>query len=307
MDIATHADAVRRFNRFYTHRIGVLPEKLLQSPFSLTEVRVLYELAQREQPAAAGVAKDLGLDPGYLSRILRGFETRGLVRRTPSVTDARQSLLALTPKGRKIFAALDKASTQEASSMLFTLSSEQQNRLVGAMQTIEEILGGASETKVPYILRPPQPGDMGWVVQAHGALYAREYGWNEECEALIAEIVVKFIREFDPRRERCWIAEQRDGRNVGCVFLVRESDGEAKLRLLLVEAEARGLGIGKRLVDECIRFARQAGYKRITLWTNDVLHAARQLYEQARFQLIEEKRHHSFGQDLVGQTWSLEL
>jgi len=306
MDIATHADAVRRFNRFYTHRIGVLPEKLLQSPFSLTEVRVLYELAQREQPAAAGVAKDLGLDPGYLSRILRGFETRGLVRRTPSVTDARQSLLALTPKGRKIFAALDKASTQEASSMLFTLSSEQQNRLVGAMQTIEEILGGASETKVPYILRPPQPGDMGWVVQAHGALYAREYGWNEECEALIAEIVVKFIREFDPRRERCWIAE-RDGRNVGCVFLVRESDGEAKLRLLLVEAEARGLGIGKRLVDECIRFARQAGYKRITLWTNDVLHAARQLYEQARFQLIEEKRHHSFGQDLVGQTWSLEL
>jgi DNA-binding MarR family transcriptional regulator/N-acetylglutamate synthase-like GNAT family acetyltransferase len=306
MDIATHAAAVRRFNRFYTHRIGVLPEKLLQSPFSLTEVRVLYELAQREQPAAAGIAKDLGLDAGYLSRILRGFETRGLVSRTPSETDARQSLLAFTPKGRKIFEALDKASTQEVSGMLFTLSNEQQNRLVGAMRTIEEILSPTPQPKVPYILRPHQPGDMGWVVQAHGVLYAREYGWNEEFEALVAEIVAKFIRQFDARRERCWIAE-REGRNVGCVFLVRESDEEAKLRLLLVDAEARGLGIGKRLVDECIRFARQSGYRRLSLWTNDVLHAARHLYEQAGFRLVEEKRHHSFGRDLVGQTWMLDL
>jgi DNA-binding MarR family transcriptional regulator/N-acetylglutamate synthase-like GNAT family acetyltransferase len=306
MDTATRAAAVRRFNRFYTHRIGVLPEKLLQSPFSLTEVRVLYELAQRARPAASGIAKDLGLDAGYLSRILRGFETRGLVRRTPSETDARQSLLALTPKGRKIFAALDKASTQEVNGMLVTLSEEQQNRLLGAMRTIEDILNPAPEAKVPYILRPPQPGDMGWVVQAHGMLYAREHGWNEEFEALVAEIVAKFIRQFDARRERCWIVE-REGRNVGCVFLVRESDEEAKLRLLLVEAEARGLGIGKRLVDECIRFARRAGYRRITLWTNDVLHAARHIYEQAGFRLVEEKPHHSFGHDLVAQTWQIDL
>ena len=306
MDTATRAAAVRRFNRFYTERIGVLHEKWRQSPFSLAESRVLYEVAHRDAPTASEIAGELGLDAGYLSRMLRGLATRGLVRRIPSPSDARQSLLAVTPKGRKVFAALDKASTQEVSDMLFTLSNEQQNRLVGAMQTIEEILNPAPEAIVPYILRPPQPGDMGWVVQAHGVLYAREYGWNEEFEALVAEIVAKFIRQFDARRERCWIAE-REGRSVGCVFLVRESDDEAKLRLLLVEAEARGLGIGKRLVDECIRFARQAGYRRVALWTNDVLHAARHLYEQAGFRLVEEKRHHSFGRDLVGQTWMLDL
>lgn len=306
MDLRNRADAVRRFNRFYTRQIGVLQEKLLHSAFSLTEVRVLYELAYRDGPAASELAGYLGLDAGYLSRILRGFETRGLVRRTPSESDARQSLLALTPKGRRTFAPLDAASTDEVRGMLGGLSDEEQNRLTGSMSAIEELLGGKRREKAPYILRTHQAGDMGWVVQAHGLLYAREYGWDQQFEALVAEIAAKFIRHFDPRRERCWIAE-RDGVDVGCVFLVRESDEEARLRLLLVSPEARGLGMGKRLVDECVRFARQAGYRKITLWTNDVLHAARHIYEQAGFRLVEEKRHHSFGHDLVGQTWLLKL
>jgi DNA-binding MarR family transcriptional regulator/GNAT superfamily N-acetyltransferase len=306
MDLRQRADAVRRFNRFYTRQIGLLHEKLLRSPFSLTEVRVLYELAHRDLPTSSELARDLGLDAGYLSRILHGFETRGLVRRTTSKNDARQSLLALTPKGRKTFGPLDAASTGEVRAMLGGLSDEEQNRLVGAMGAIEELLGGGRHESVPYILRAHRPGDMGWVVQSHGVLYAREYGWDEQFEALVAGIAAKFIRQFDPRRERCWIAE-RDGRNAGCVFLVRESDAEARLRLLLVAPEARGLGMGKRLVDECVRFARQTGYRKVTLWTNDVLTAARHIYQQAGFRLTEEKPHHSFGHDLVGQTWQLEL
>jgi DNA-binding MarR family transcriptional regulator/GNAT superfamily N-acetyltransferase len=306
MDLSTRAEAVRRFNRFYTRRIGILHEKLLRSPFSLTEVRVLYELAHRDRPTASDVAGELGLDAGYLSRILRGFETRGLVRRKASETDSRRSLLALTPKGRRTFAPLDAASTDEVRAMLDELSEEQRTRLVGAMEAIEELLGGGRQEKVPYILRTHRPGDMGWVVHSHGLLYAREYGWNEEFEGLVPEIVAQFIRQFDPRRERCWIAE-RDGSNAGSVFLVRESDEEARLRLLLVTPEARGLGMGRRLVDECLRFARQAGYRRVTLWTNDVLHAARRIYQQAGFRLVEEKPHHNFGHDLVGQTWLLEL
>ncbi|MFZ0635074.1 MAG: helix-turn-helix domain-containing GNAT family N-acetyltransferase [Candidatus Acidiferrales bacterium] len=297
---------MRRFNRFYTRQMGVLHEKLLRSPFSLTEVRVLYELAHRKAPTASELAGDLGLDAGYLSRILGGFETRGLVRRTPSENDARQSLLALTPKGRKTFAPLDAASTDEVRTMLGGLSDTEQNRLVGAMAAIEELLGGGRREKAPYILRAHQPGDMGWVVHAHGLLYAREYGWDERFEALVAEIVARFIHQFDPKRERCWIAE-RDGVNAGCVLLVRESDEEARLRLLLVTPQARGLGMGKRLVDECLRFARQAGYRKVTLWTNDVLHAARRIYQHAGFRLVEEKAHNNFGHDLVGQTWLLEL
>jgi DNA-binding MarR family transcriptional regulator/N-acetylglutamate synthase-like GNAT family acetyltransferase len=305
MDAGQRADAVRRFNRFYTRRIGVLHEKWRQSPFSLAELRVLYELAHRDGATASEVAGELGLDAGYLSRMLRGLTARGLVRRTPSESDARQNLLALTLKGRKAFAPLDAASTSEVAAMLDGLPEEGQARLVGAMEAIEELIGDGGRERVPYILRPHRLGDMGWVVQAHALLYGREYGWNEEFEALAAEIVAKFIRQFDPRRERCWIGE-RDG-NAGSVFLVRESDEEARLRLLLVTPEARGLGMGRRLVDECLRFAREAGYGRVTLWTNDVLTAARHIYEQAGFRLVEEKKHHSFGHDLVGQTWALEL
>lgn len=306
MDAGQRADAVRRFNRLYTRRIGVLHEKWRQSPFSLAELRVLYELAHRDGATASEVAGELGLDAGYLSRMLRGLTARGLVRRTPSESDARQNLLALTLKGRKAFAPLDAASTSEVAAMLDGLPEEGQARLVGAMEAIEELIGDGGRERVPYILRPHRLGDMGWVVQAHALLYGREYGWNEEFEALAAEIVAKFIRQFDPRRERCWIGE-RDGRNAGSVFLVRESDEEARLRLLLVTPEARGLGMGRRLVDECVRFAREAGYGRVTLWTNDVLTAARHIYEQAGFRLVEEKKHHSFGHDLVGQTWALEL
>jgi DNA-binding MarR family transcriptional regulator/N-acetylglutamate synthase-like GNAT family acetyltransferase len=298
--------AVRGFNRFYTRQIGVLDEGLLKSQFSLTQARVLYELAHRENPSASELAKDLGLDAGYLSRILAGFEESGLVRRKRSAADARQSILSLTPKGRRVFAPLDARSSREVGAMLERLEPAERSRLVAAMRTIQALLGGAPQPAVPYILRPPQPGDFGWVAARHGAIYAQEYGWDEHFEALVAEIVAKFIREFDARRERCWIAE-REGVPVGSVFVVRGSDEVAKLRLLLVEPKARGLGIGARLVSECIRFARQAGYRKITLWTNDILTAARRIYEAAGFRLVEETRHHSFGKDLVGQNWELDL
>jgi DNA-binding MarR family transcriptional regulator/GNAT superfamily N-acetyltransferase len=300
--------AVRRFNRFYTRQIGVLQEHLLRTPFSLTEGRVLYELAHRERTTATELIEQLGLDPGYLSRILRGFEKRGLVAKEPSFTDGRRHLLALTAQGRDEFAKLDAATAAEIGTMLDRLSGEERKRLVEAMGTIEELLGGRPEPRVPYLLRSPQPGDMGWVVQSHGELYAREYGWGEEFEALVAEIVASFVRRFDPRRDRCWIAE-REGENVGSVFLVQHPENRdvAKLRLLLVDPKARGLGIGKRLVDECIAFGRRTGYRKITLWTNSVLHAARRIYEAAGFHLVHEEPHHSFGHDLVGQTWELEL
>lgn len=299
-------EAVRRFNRFYTKQIGVLQDGLLSSPFSLTEARVLYELAHRDKPTASEFGKELGLDAGYLSRILRGFEKRGLVEKGPSETDGRQSLLWLTEQGREAFAPLDARSRDEIGAMLDNLSAAQQGRLTEAMRTIEALLGARPDSKAPYLLRPHQPGDMGWVVSRHGVLYAREYGWDERFEALVAEIAAAFIRTFDPKRERCWIAE-KDGENVGSVFLVAQSETVAKLRLLLVEPEARGLGIGARLVDECVRFARQAGYRKITLWTNDVLHAARHIYQRAGFQLVHEEPHHSFGHDLNGQTWELTL
>jgi DNA-binding MarR family transcriptional regulator/GNAT superfamily N-acetyltransferase len=297
---------VRRFNRFYTKQIGVLNEGLLNSPFSLTQARVLYELAHRRQPRATALGKDLGLDAGYLSRILRDFEDRRLIARKPSQTDGRQSELSLTPRGRRTFAPLDARSHQEVGAMLARLSIADQRRLLEAMRTIETVLGAGPDPEVPYVLRAPRPGDMGWVIHRHGALYAQEYGWDERFEALVAEIVVKFVQHFDPTRERCWIAE-RHGEPVGSVFLVKKSKAVSKLRLLLVEPSARGLGIGARLVSECIAFARQVGYRKMTLWTNDILHAARRIYEKEGFRLVHKERHHSFGHGLVGETWDLDL
>lgn len=287
-------DTVRRFNRFYTRRIGVLNEGHLASPFSLAEVRVMYELAHRATPTASELARDLALDTGYLSRILRRFERRGLLVRRPSPADGRRTLLALSAEGLSAFGTLDARAHDDVAAMLHALPATEQRRVLGAMRTIERTLGaphdGAAPT--PYRIRPHQPGDMGWVVHRHDALYAREYGWDEQFEALVAEIAAKFLRRFDPERERCWIAEQ-DDEIVGSVFLV--------------EPEARGLGIGNRLVDECIRFAREAGYWKVVLWTNDVLHSARRIYEAAGFRLVREGPHHSFGHDLVEQTWELVL
>lgn len=299
-------EAVRGFNRFYTRQIGVLDEGLLKSPFSLTEARVLYELAHRESPAPTALGKELRIDAGYLSRILRGFKKRGIVSITRSQTDGRQSLLRLTQRGRERFAELETRTRQQVSKMLRRLSPADQKRLIDAMQTVEGLLRGPGEKKPAYVLRPHQPGDMGWVIHRHGILYSQEYGWDQQFEALVAEIAAKFIRDFDPQRERCWIAEL-DGEIAGSVFLVKHSDDVAKLRLLLVEPKARGLGIGKRLVEECIRFAPQAGYRKITLWTNSILLAARGIYERAGFVLVQRESHHSFGHDLVSETWELTL
>jgi DNA-binding MarR family transcriptional regulator/GNAT superfamily N-acetyltransferase len=307
-DLDRRVEAVRRFNRFYTRKIGVLGEGLLDSPYTLTQARVLYELAHRERPTASDLVKDLGLDPGYLSRILRGFEKHGLLARAPSTEDARQRHLTLTPQGRKAFASLDRITRQQIAALLSPLSEPQQTQIETAMQQIEGVLGDDAPTPVPagYRLRPHRPGDMGWVVHRHGALYAAEYGWDESFEALVAEIVAGFIKHFDPTRERCWIAEG-EGQILGSVFLVQDSPAVAKLRLLLVEPAARGLGLGRRLVEECIDFARRTGYRRIRLWTNRNLAAARHLYERLGFQLVESEPHRSFGHDLVGETWELTL
>jgi DNA-binding MarR family transcriptional regulator/GNAT superfamily N-acetyltransferase len=298
--------AVRRFNRFYTGQIGVIQEGHLESPFSLAEVRVLYELAHRDAPTAAELARELGLDAGYLSRIVRRLENRSLIAKTRAPRDGRQAHLRLTDEGRSAFAALDERATTEIERMLARVPADDRPRLIGAMRTIERLLGSHAESKPSYLLRTHQPGDMGWVVYRHGVLYAREYGWDERFEALVAQIVAEFVQHFDPKRERCWIAEQ-DGERVGSVFLVKKSDTVAKLRLLLVEPKARGHGIGHRLVDECIRFARQARYQRMTLWTNSVLHAARRIYEAAGFRLVSEEPHEMFGPAEVAQTWELEL
>lgn len=305
-DLSLPVEEVRRFNRFYTQQIGVLHEGLLKSPFSLTEARVIYELAQHEETTATQLGQELGLDAGYLSRILRNFKKQGLIDKQPSTTDGRQMMLRLTAQGQEAFAMLNVRSRYEIEAMLIELVPAEQQRLVEAMQDIERLLNARPEQRVPYLLRPHQPGDMGWVVHRHGVLYAQEYGWDEQFEALVAEIVAHFIQNYDPKRERCWIAE-KDGENVGSVFLVKGTDTVAKLRLLLVEPKARGLGIGSRLVDECIRFARQAGYQKLTLWTNSVLLAARHIYEKAGFCLAHQEPHHSFGHDLVGETWDLEL
>jgi len=298
--------AVRRFNRFYTRQIGLLQEKLLHSAFSLTEMRVLYELAHTPDLTATDLSRALGLDGGYTSRILRKFEQRGLIRRTVSEQDARSSHLELTAKGRKTFEPLNSASDDQVQTTLAALADADQNKLVGAMSTIEQMLDARVPPKVPFILRPHQPGDMGWIVHRHGALYAREYGWTDEFEALVAEIVAKFIRNFDTRRERCWIAE-REGEIVGSVFLMKDSEEVARLRLLLVEPSARGLGIGARLVQDCVAFAKRSGYRKIVLWTNAILGSARKIYEAQGFQLVKQAPHHSFGADLLGQDWELDL
>jgi len=298
--------AVRRFNRFYTQKIGVLREGYNDSPFSLAEARVLYELAHRERPAASELARDLGLDPGYLSRILAGFEKKRLLACERSAADKRKTHLVLTEKGERAFAPINVRSRHEIGAWLGALAAPEQERLVGAMHAIEGLLAARPEPKAPYLLRPHQPGDMGWVVSRHGALYSQEFGWDDTFEALVAEITAKFLRNFDPKRERCWIAE-KDGANVASVFVVKKSATVAQLRLLIVDPKARGLGIGARLVEECIAFARRAGYRKLILWTNDILHSARRIYEARGFTLVEEEPHRSFGQDLVGQIWQLKL
>ena len=298
--------AVRSFNRFYTKQIGLLGKGYQQSALSLSQARVLYELSRRDAPTAAEVSKELGIDAGYLSRILLGFKKRGLVVRRASQGDARQTHLSLSQKGKTLYAQLDARTQAEIEAMLGRLSLGEQTRLVEAMHTIEGLLGARSAPKTPYLLRAHQPGDMGWIIHRHGVLYAQERGWDERFEALVAEIAAKFIEKFDRKRERCWIAE-KDGGIVGCVFLVRESERVARLRLLLVEPSARGLGIGHRLVDECTRFARQAGYKKITLWTQSILHPARRIYQQAGYRLVKQERHREFGYNLVGEAWDLTL
>lgn len=300
-------EAMRHFNRFYTKQIGVLNEGLLESLFSLSEARVIYELAHRGTATATELGNELGLDAGYLSRMVRDFERRKLIKKKPSETDARQSVLSLTARGQKEFESLNRLSRNQIEEILNDLLPVAQNRLLAAMKVIEEILGPEpKDEKFSYILRPPQAGDMGWVVQSNGALYAQEYGWDETYEALVAQIVSEFVKHYDAKKERCWIAE-KDGENIGSVFLVKKSAQVAKLRLLIVDPKARGLGIGKRLVDECTRFARQAGYKKITLWTNNVLLAARAIYQKAGYKLVKTEKHRSFGHDLVSETWELEL
>jgi DNA-binding MarR family transcriptional regulator/GNAT superfamily N-acetyltransferase len=298
--------AVRRFNRFCTQKIGVLPEAYLNTPFSLTEARVIYALAHRDGATATWLGRELDLDLGYLSRLLRDFERRGLIVRSPSPQDGRQALISLTSAGQDAFEPLDRASYVEIGNLLAPLPEADQERLVGAMQVVAGLLGHNSEASRTFILRPHRPGDMGWVTQCHGALYSEEYGLNEKMEAYVAEVVASFLRELDPVREHCWIAEQ-DGTQVGSVFIVKESDAVARLRLLIVEPKARGLGVGRRLVEECIRFSRQAGYREITLWTHSILTAARRIYAAAGFKIVETETHDEFGPELVGETWTLTL
>jgi DNA-binding MarR family transcriptional regulator/GNAT superfamily N-acetyltransferase len=324
--------AVRRFNRFYTQRIGVLRRRIYASPMSLTQVRVLYELAHRDRATASDLAQALDLDPGYLSRILQGFENARWIRRARSSTDARQSHVTITAAGRRAFAPLDRESHDQMAALLAPLRPDDAATLVRCMTAIERLLkpragpgdapaveGVAGTAAMPtptgsavtdatrdIVLRAHRPGDIGWVIERHGALYAQECGWDERFEALVAAIAARFIERFDPATERCWIAE-RDGERLGCVFLVRKSRTVAQLRLLLVEPSARGRGLGQRLVDECLAFARKAGYRRMMLWTNAGLDAARGIYESRGFRLTGEERHHSFGHHLTGQTFELAL
>ena len=298
--------AVRGFNRFYTQHLGVLNDGWLDSPFSLTEARVLYEIKQRDGATAGAIAADLGLDAGYLSRILRRFQKLGLIRRQLSPDDARQSFLSLTARGGKAFAPLEGRTKRQVGAVLSRLTESEQDALVGAMRSIEALLAGKPRVGAKVVLRQPQSGDFGWIVARHAILYAQEYGWTENFEGLCAQIAADFVNKFDPRCERGWIAEL-EGRIVGSVLLARESDQVARLRLLLVEPSARGLGIGRRLTDECVRFARECGYRKITLWTHSVLTAARHVYQQAGFRLTSSEPRHSWGQDVVSEQWDLTL
>jgi DNA-binding MarR family transcriptional regulator/GNAT superfamily N-acetyltransferase len=300
--------AIRRFNCFFTRQIGVLREGLLHSPYSLTEARIIYDLAHREVVTAADLGRELGLDAGYLSRIVSRLEQQGLLDRLPSESDGRQRLLRLTPAGEQAFALLDQRARDEVGEMLHNLSEEEQQRLLTSMQTIESVFDKGKSFKFaePFFLRSHESGDMGWVTHRHGVVYRQEYNWDERFEALVAQIVSDFINNYNPARERCWIAEM-GGEIVGSVFVVQASETVAKLRLLLVEPKARGLGLGSRLVEECLRFARRHGYKKMMLWTNSILVAARHIYERAGFKLVAQEAHHSFGHDLIGETWELVL
>jgi DNA-binding MarR family transcriptional regulator/GNAT superfamily N-acetyltransferase len=303
-------EAVREFNRFYTRRIGVLQESLLETKFSLTESRLLWEFAHRERVTATELARDLGLDPGYLSRLLRNFEKRGLISRKTAPEDGRQSHLTLTSRGRKMFAPMEQRSQEQAAAMLNKLEDAQQGRVVAAMNTIETLLTTSPASKPEakrYTLRNPRHGDFGWIVSRHAELYAQEYGWAEPFEGLCAQIVADFVNNFDPKLERCWIADI-DGENVGCVMLVKdEQPAVARVRLLLVDPKARGLGLGNRLVEECVSFARSRGYTKITLWTHSVLSAARHVYEKAGFTLTSSEPRRSWGQDVVAEFWDMDL
>ena len=298
--------AVRRFNRFYTRQIGVLRRNYLGSPYSLGEMRVLYELAHGGARTASDIGRALDLDAGYLSRVLRNFERRGLLARKPSEKDARQSHLTLTARGRKVFAPFEKRSQDNVGALIGGLGADEQKRLVAAMATIETLLGAKPEANRAYSLRAPRHGDFGWMVSRHAELYAQEYNWGAPFEGLCAQIVADFVNNFDPKLERCWIAEM-NGENVGCVMLVKDAPGVARLRLLLVEPKARGLGLGQRLVNECVAFAREAGYRRVTLWTHSILAAARRIYERAGFALTSSERKRSWGQDVVAEYWDLTL
>ncbi|ANB57498.1 FR47-like family protein [Anoxybacillus sp. B7M1] len=301
-------NAVRHFNRFITRQIGALQEGLLHSPYSLTESRILFEIANHSQITASDLTRQLGLDPGYLSRILTRLEEQGVIYKERSETDGRQRILKLTSEGKAVFSLLNQRSYDEVSEFLSELSDIEQQQLIHAMQTIEGILTKNRRFKFsgPYFLRQHEPGDMGWIVHKHGALYAKEYGWNEQFEALVAQIVADFINHYNPDKERCWIAEM-NGDIVGSVMVVHESDAIAKLRLLLVDPQARGLGLGTHLVQECIRFAKRKEYQKLVLWTNSVLIAARHIYQKLGFTLVAEEKHHSFGHELIGETWELEL
>ncbi|MFH1139891.1 MAG: bifunctional helix-turn-helix transcriptional regulator/GNAT family N-acetyltransferase [Pseudomonadota bacterium] len=298
--------AVRRFNRFFTRKIGVLREGLLHSPYSLTEARVIFELAQQSRLTASDLCKELGLDPGYVSRVLNKLEEQGLVEKIRSDNDRRQRLICLTDDGRNVFSMLDQRSNEEIAEMLNELNANERARLLEAIQNMEALLDRGFKYAAPFYLRHHEPGDMGWVIGRHGLLYNREYGWDQGFEAFVAGICADFINNFDPARECCWIAEMQ-GEQVGSIFCKKESEAEAKLRMLLVDPKARNLGLGTRLVQECLRFAQRKGYKKISLWTNDILVEARKIYEKCGFKLIREESHQSFGQDLVGQYWELPL
>jgi DNA-binding MarR family transcriptional regulator/GNAT superfamily N-acetyltransferase len=299
--------AVRAFNRFYTRKLGVLDQHLGSSPYSLSEARVLYELAYRGELAAKDIGTELGLDPGYLSRIVQNFDEKGLITRKPLPSDRRQVRLSLTAKGRQVFAKLELGSQNEVATMLATLSPGDATRLTQAMGTIAQLLEPApAERRAPFLLRSHRVGDIGWVISSQAALYTEDYGWDISYEALVAEICGQFIKNFDPAREHCWIAEV-DGERIGSIFLVDGGDGVAKLRLLGLEKKARGLGVGRALVEQCIRGARERGYRKMTLWTQSILVAARGIYQSTGFRKVAEQKHHSFGVDLVGETWGMDL
>ncbi len=307
MNLEERISEVRRFNRFITRKIGALREGLLHSPYSLTEARIIFEIANSDHLTAADLTKISGLNAGYLSRTLAGLEEKGIIQKVRSEEDGRQRILQLTDEGEKAFRLLNQRSHDEVAQLLGELSEREQQRLISAMQTVQGLLDGKGfKYSEPYFLRQHEPGDMGWIIHKHGILYAKEYGWDERFEALVSQIAADFINNYKPAKERCFIAEM-DGEIVGSVLVVQESETVAKLRLLLVDPKARGMGLGTKLVEECIRFAKRVGYKKLVLWTNSVLREARHIYQKTGFKLVAQEKHHSFGQDLVGETWELEL